>query len=293
LKLDDDYCVPTFTHQSHTPHFSHTLLIFFLSLFHRDFDATNNMFVAHSGWYNDRLIHYYKFKIFVVQPGETSAQVPLQKIFMVTTTGDFDGVVGMPIIEYHTADAELYSDFMNVVFVAAPDGYVADTFQSVADIEAAGVTMTETDVVLNLPVVPTGSTLQDPMASGTDAAAPISPTMVFYRGTTVQTYIFEVTSEEAAAYFANTRDASSGSQVSRQNTALTTGFEIPIVPDFASKDLVSAIPLWHVNQYSNGVVEGMGGGPNPAGMRNVIVSCTTKTGKNNVWKSVLCCECVF
>lgn len=29
-----------------------------------DFDAANNMFVAHSGWYNDQLIHYYKFRIF-------------------------------------------------------------------------------------------------------------------------------------------------------------------------------------------------------------------------------------
>jgi hypothetical protein len=29
-----------------------------------DFDAENMMFVAHSGWYNDMLIHYYKFRIF-------------------------------------------------------------------------------------------------------------------------------------------------------------------------------------------------------------------------------------
>jgi hypothetical protein len=29
-----------------------------------DFDSTNNMFIAHSGWYNDKLIHYYKFRIF-------------------------------------------------------------------------------------------------------------------------------------------------------------------------------------------------------------------------------------
>jgi hypothetical protein len=29
-----------------------------------DFDAANNMFVAHSGWYNDKMIHYYKFRIF-------------------------------------------------------------------------------------------------------------------------------------------------------------------------------------------------------------------------------------
>lgn len=28
-----------------------------------DFDSENNMFVAHSGWYNDRLVHYYKVRI--------------------------------------------------------------------------------------------------------------------------------------------------------------------------------------------------------------------------------------
>jgi hypothetical protein len=240
----------------------------------RDFDATNNMFVAHSGWYNDKLIHYYKFRIFapdtypdVIQTDGTSAQVPLQKIFFVTTTGDFDGVVGMPIIEYHTSDGVLYSDFMNVVFVMAPSGYTADTFQSVSDIEISGADMTDTDIVLNIPVVPTNSTLQDPMLGGTNAA-PIQPIMVFYRGTTVQTFVFEVTSEDAAMYFANTRSGDATS-VSR-DTTLITGYEIPIV-EFATTDFVSAIPLWHVNQFSNGVMEGMGGGPNPAGMRNVIV----------------------
>ena len=25
-----------------------------------DFDQENNMFIAHSGWLNDKLIHYYK-----------------------------------------------------------------------------------------------------------------------------------------------------------------------------------------------------------------------------------------
>jgi hypothetical protein len=125
------------------------------------------MFVAHASWYNDQLIHYYKFRIFapatypdVIQPFGTSAQVPLQKIFFVTTTGDFDGVVGMPIIEYHTSDGVLYSDFMNVVFVTAPSGYTAHTFKSVSDIEESGAEMTDTDIVLNIPVVPTGSTLQ-------------------------------------------------------------------------------------------------------------------------------------
>jgi len=27
-----------------------------------DFDSANNMFVAHAGWYNDRLVHYYKVR---------------------------------------------------------------------------------------------------------------------------------------------------------------------------------------------------------------------------------------
>jgi hypothetical protein len=156
---------------------------------------------------------------------------------------------------------------MNVVFVVAPSGYTADTFQSVGDIEAAGAEMIETDVVLNIPVVPTGSSLQDPLLGGTNMA-PIEPTLVFYRGTTVQTFVFEVTSEEAALYFADTRSGDTTSV--SQGSTLTTGYEIPIV-EFATAEFVSAIPLWHVNQFSNGVVEGMGGGPNPDGMRNVIV----------------------
>ncbi len=143
----------------------------------------------------------------------------------------------MPIIEYHTADGAWYSDFMNVVFVMAPSGYVADTYKSDSDIKLSDAEKMETDIVLNIPVVPTGSTLQDPLLGGTDAA-PIQPAMVFYRGTTVQTFVFEVTSEDAAMYFANTRGGDATS-IARDNT-LTTGYEIPIV-EFATADFVSVI----------------------------------------------------
>lgn len=247
----------------------------------RDFDAVNNMFVAHSGWYNDKMIHYYKFRIFapptypgVVTPNGTSAEVPLQRIYFVTTTGDFDGVIGMPIIEYHTVDGVVYSDFMYVVFVMAPDGYVSNTFQSVGDLDDAGVTKMETDIVLNIPVVPTGSTLQDPASRGTNKA-PIAPVMVFYRGQQVQTFLFEVTDESAAMHFSYTRldnmGNSSVATISSAGRQAMTGYEIPIVPTFATKTFISSIPLWHINQFTHGVLEGMGGGPNPAGMRNVIV----------------------
>ncbi len=39
--------------------FSSVHYLFPCRYYSRDFDATNNMFVAHSGWYNDQLIHYY------------------------------------------------------------------------------------------------------------------------------------------------------------------------------------------------------------------------------------------
>jgi hypothetical protein len=96
----------------------------------------------------------------------TSSDVPVQKIYMVTTTGGFDGVVGMPIIEYHHVDGNMYSDFMAVTFVDAPDDYVADMYKSVGDLTNA--TMTESGIVLNIPLVPTGSTLQHPVTMGTN-----------------------------------------------------------------------------------------------------------------------------
>ena len=64
----------------------------------------------------------------------------------------------------------VYSDFMTVAFVDAPVGYVADTYKSVADIMESGTTMKTTDIVLNSPIVPTGSFLQNPMKKGTDPA---------------------------------------------------------------------------------------------------------------------------
>jgi hypothetical protein len=197
---------------------------------------------------------------------------------MMTTDGGFDGVVGLPIIEYHTADGVVYSDFMQVVFVDAPADYVADTFKSVSDIMESGASMTETDIVLNIPVVPTDSTLQDPSEKGTTTAA-IAPTMTWYRGQPVQTFVFEVTDASAAAFFADTRDAAT--RAPRQGE-LVTGLEIPVV-GFAAPSGVSAIPLWHVNQFSNGVMEGQGGGPDPAGMKNVINLDRPDVGYSPLW----------
>jgi hypothetical protein len=136
-------------------------------------------------------------------------------------------------------------------------------------------------MVLNIPVVPTGSSLQDPQLKGTNVAA-VGPTMVYYRGQEVQTFVFEVTDASAAAFFADTRSGLNGGSTTAAAGRQANGLEIPVV-SFASTTFVSAIPLWHVNQFSNGVVEGQGGGPNPLGMRNVINLDRPDPGYSPLW----------
>ena len=228
-----------------------------------DFDAVNNMFVAHACWYRNKIVHYYKFRMYTpsTYPNtieDATSMVPIQQVMMMTTTGDFDGVRGKPIIQFHHDDGEQYSDFQRVVFVSVDDDYMADTYKSVGDVMASGATLNETEIILNLPVVPTNSTLQDPAKKGTNAA-PIDAVEVFYRGVEVSTYVFEVTTQEAADFFAKTRT----------KDPMAFAYKIPVVA-FATSAFVKAIPLWHFNQFSYGVTPGNGGGPNPEGMRNVI-----------------------
>jgi len=108
-----------------------------------------------------------------------------------------------------------------------------------------------------------------------------SATTAWYKGVPVQTFVFEVTDDQAADYFASTRTSTdittSAERAKDQDYAITT-------TPFASTELVSAIPIWHVNQFSKGVVEGEnGGGPNPAGMRNVINLDRGDAGYSPLW----------
>ena len=123
--------------------------------------------------------------------------VPVQKVYIVTTDGGFTGAVGKPIIEYHTSDDVVYSDFMEIFFVSVPANYTEDTFRSVGDVMSSGAAVTPSGAVINLPVVPTGATLQHPHEGGTNEA-PIQPTLVWYKGQEIWTYVFEVTTAEAS-----------------------------------------------------------------------------------------------
>lgn len=257
-----------------------------------DFDAANNVFVAHPGWHNDVLVQYYKFHIFalstyegVIAPGASAAAVPNQKVCLVTTTGDFSGVIGAPVIEYHTANGNLYSDFMALHFVTAPDEYVEDDFKSIKDIEAVGGIITDSQILVNMPVVPTESYLQHPVTKGTNRA-PIEPVAVWYNCVQVWTYVFEVTDQLAADYFAFTRATDSTTATAR-NAEEKAGFEITVAPvmESAVSSLLNSIPIRHINQYQQrGVVAGTGGGPDPNGMRNGINLDHSDAGYSSLWQ---------
>ena len=238
------------------------------------------------------MVHYYKFRIFapsiytdVIVPGSTAADVPIQKLFLVTTTGGFDGVIGKPIIEYHTADGVVYSDFMSIQFVTAPQDYVEDTFKSLKDVKDSGATVTDAGIIVNMPVVPTGSHLQHPETKGT-AKAPIEPVPVWYNCVEVWTYVFEVTDITAAEHFAYTRPEESPVSPSATR-ALGSGFEIAVTPSMGSAATmtVNSIPIWHINQYGRGVEAGTGGGPDPNGMRNVINLDRPDAGYSPLWQA--------
>ncbi|CAB9496042.1 expressed unknown protein [Seminavis robusta] len=253
-----------------------------------DYDAVNKMFVAHPGWYNDKSISYYKFRVFapatyddLITPESSVADVPIQKVYLVTSTGDFDGVMGSPIIEYHHVDDNSYSDFMALHFVMAPDNYTANDFQSHKDIITSGATMSNADIVVNMPIVPTGSTLQHPETKG---KAPIDALKVWYNCVEVSTFVFEVTSADAASYFGFTRSGDNG--VATGRAAGEQGFDISVAPNMWSPATMklNAIPIWHVNQFSRGVTPGAGGGPSPDGMRNVVNLDRGDPGYSPLWQ---------
>jgi len=164
---------------------------------------------------------------------------------------------------------------MEIHFVAAPDGYVEDEFKSVNDIELSGATITRAEILVNMPVVPTGSYLQHPETKGT-SRAPIDPVPVWYNCVQVWTYVFEVTDQVAADYFVFTRTSDAAN-----------GFEIPVAANMgsATNGQINAIPIWHVNQYQRGVIPENGGGPDPNGMRNVINLDRPDPGYSPLWQA--------
>lgn len=246
-----------------------------------DYDRANKMFVAHPGYYKDRLIHYYKFRMFTpdtypnsVVPGKVN--IPVAPLYLLTTTGGFDGIVKdqKPILRYHFADGEKYSDFVEVYWVKVAPGYAANTFRSWGDIEASGIQPVPSGIYANVPVVPTGSKLEDPQGG----VAPIQPLMAWYRGAEVQTFVFETTDSAFAGHF---------NPLTRTGRGLVRGggYDITVAPFVSEGGKVAAPPILHVNHYFFGVTPGVNnGGPAKTGQRNVIGVDRGDAGYSPLWQ---------
>ena len=98
---------------------------------------------------NGEFISYYNFD---VQPTDPAP------IYVLFRDGEMDPVAGqLNIVDVIPGDTS-YNDFWRVNKVTVPQNYIANTVTSYSEIMSAGYPITETDILVNCPIVPEGST---------------------------------------------------------------------------------------------------------------------------------------
>jgi hypothetical protein len=106
---------------------------------------------------NGAVIKYYNFDVQSITPDD---------IYVFFKAGASTPITGqnnvIPTIPGETG----YSDFWRVNMVTVPDSYVPNTLTSEAAIKASGYTITRTNMIVNCPVVPAGSTCTHSFAAG-------------------------------------------------------------------------------------------------------------------------------
>ncbi|GAX18246.1 hypothetical protein FisN_31Hh001 [Fistulifera solaris] len=272
-----------------------------------DYDFVNNVFRVQTQYVDNQIVSYYKFRVYSDEEGYTSLSssndIPMNKIYLMTTDNALTGVIGRPILAYHHLDNSSYSDFAELLLVPVPtDFYEANLFRSELDVLQSGQAVQSTGIVVNMPLVPINSRLQDPRVrqiveeedvtnstdtnttevdnNSTDATtnttrtralqttideseitAPIEPVIAWYKGVDVWMYIMETNDIRGAEFFAYTRPEANADP----------SLQILINSQFAVPGRVQSNPLYFLNAYTTNVTAGVNnGGPNVAGMRNVV-----------------------
>ncbi|WP_411963711.1 hypothetical protein [Haloferax sp. YSMS24] len=95
------------------------------------------------------VVRYYNFDV------QTTTPAPIYALFREGEDTPVEGQLN--VIDVIPGD-EGYNDFWHVHKVTVPEDYEANTVTSLADIGAAGYEMEATDILVNCPVVPDGST---------------------------------------------------------------------------------------------------------------------------------------
>jgi hypothetical protein len=115
-----------------------------------------------SGWYQDRQVEYYDFGTNTPLAGNDG--VPTQPIWVFIHGMNADGTPDLVegqhnIIDLVPGEAG-YTDLWQVIMVTVPDGYEPDSITSAAEVAQSGYETTVTDMLVNCPVVPAGTTLE-------------------------------------------------------------------------------------------------------------------------------------
>lgn len=123
-----------------------------------------------TGWYRDREVKYYDFGDNTKLGQGSAVQTSPIYVFIhgMNADGTPDFVKGQHNVVDSVPGEAGYSDLWQVVLVTVPEDYVPDSATSAADITAAGYEMTQTDMFVNCPIVPEGTTLEggEPLVQG-------------------------------------------------------------------------------------------------------------------------------
>lgn len=118
-------------------------------------------FALVDGWYRGDQVRYYDFGMNSQTDGSSVATAP---IWVFITGMDADGnpqfVEGQHNIVDVVPDGAGYSDLWQVMLVTVPEGYEPDSVRSKADLDEQDFDVTATEMLVNCPIVPAGSTLE-------------------------------------------------------------------------------------------------------------------------------------
>lgn len=207
-----------------------------------DFDQ--EPFISHGLGPAGQPVHYYNFDVMPTAPAP---------IFVLFREGESMPVSGqLNLVSVIPGDPG-YSDFWQVNKVTVPADYVANTITSVDELVAAGYDTETTDMIVNCPIVPAGSTASEgPGANGLTQGW-YEDQVVFYfnfnEAPLTATGAGEVPTSDIFVSFNVNPDQAGGGPASgfmTQGTSAQTHNVVETVPGDAAYS-----PLWDVMPYDN------------------------------------------
>lgn len=189
----------------------------------------------HEAWVEDQLIKYYDFgettddySNVYIPVTETGERMPLSKQWLMATK------VGDGIFTGHAGDPG-YSHFAKFINVTIPDTMEDFYFNSPILIDMLGLTTEDTGIIINCPIVPSGSSLDsDPYFNH-------GPLQMWYNMQEVQGYcIAENLWDEGDIY-----DAGTDKVKAMTAAEFSTTGQLPVIEHYNSS--MGYSPLWNVS----------------------------------------------